>query len=75
MEEKFKKELKDFFLLFSARNSLSEVEMEKIERVIHSLAPKKTEDVEDICEYIVREKIWNQPEEDIVELLKKRKIL
>ncbi len=71
MDENQKKELKEFFLLFAAENSISEPEMEKLERVIHQFEVKNTEDVKEFCEYIIKKNLQSLTEDEIMEAVEK----
>lgn len=71
MDEHLKKELKDYFLIFGAENSISEPDLEKLERVLHEFALKDLEEVKEICEYIITKKLQGLTEDEIFEAVEK----
>ncbi len=62
--------LKEFFLIFGAEQSLSEAEVEKLERVLHEIQPKSLASIRKLSKKIVEAGI-EKPEDELVDLLKK----
>ncbi len=71
MDENLKQELKNYFLLFAAENSITEPEMEKLERVIHQFEIKNLEEVKEFCEYLIKKNLQNLTEDEIMEAVEK----
>lgn len=71
MDEHLKQQLKDYFVTFGAENSLSEPDMEKMERVIHHFSPQTMDEVKKICQAIVHENLKDWTEEEMIAALEK----
>lgn len=70
--EKLKKELVEFFLIFGAEQGLSEIDIEKLQRILHQLDPKNMKEVQDFSSYIVQNNLLDEPEEVVMEKLASR---
>lgn len=72
---KNKKKLFEFFLEFGAENSFDEAHVEKIERVLHVIKPKTMAAVKRICACIVKHRLQDLPEDEIIDYLKESKLV
>lgn len=71
MDKHFQKQLRDYFLIFSAQQGLNEAQLEKLERSLDDFDLTNLEDVKKISEFIIEKKLIDAPEEEVAEAIRK----
>ena len=74
LDEKILEYDKAYLIEITAEHALNEMEVIKLENLLHQLSPEKMPKVIKICDYIIENELMALPEDEIIDALRKAEI-